>query len=48
MTLREEGILLALAGKTTLEEVLSATHSNDEAEPRATVRRRRPEPVTVG
>jgi type IV pilus assembly protein PilB len=29
LTLREEGILLALDGKTCLEEVLSVTHSED-------------------
>jgi type IV pilus assembly protein PilB len=29
LTLREEGVLLALEGKTCLEEVLAATHSED-------------------
>jgi len=29
LSLREEGVLLALDGKTTLEEVLAATHSED-------------------
>ena len=29
LSLREEGILVALAGKTSLEEVLAATHSDD-------------------
>jgi type II secretory ATPase GspE/PulE/Tfp pilus assembly ATPase PilB-like protein len=33
LTLREEGVLLALAGKTSLEEILRVTHSEgDEAE----------------
>jgi type IV pilus assembly protein PilB len=31
MTLREEGALLALEGKTSLEEVLRVTHTDDEA-----------------
>lgn len=31
LTLRQEGVLVALAGKTSLEEVLRATHSEDEA-----------------
>ena len=30
LTLREEGVLLALEGKTMLEEVLSVTHSEEE------------------
>jgi type II secretory ATPase GspE/PulE/Tfp pilus assembly ATPase PilB-like protein len=29
LTLREEGVLLALEGKTCLEEVLATTHSED-------------------
>jgi type II secretory ATPase GspE/PulE/Tfp pilus assembly ATPase PilB-like protein len=29
LSLREEGVLLALDGKTCLEEVLAATHSED-------------------
>jgi hypothetical protein len=33
--LREEGVLLAQAGKTSLEEVLSVTHSDDMAEVQA-------------
>jgi len=33
LTLREEGVLLALSGKTTLEEVLRVTHSEDEPDP---------------
>ena len=33
LTLREEGILVALQGKTTLEEVLSVTHTEDELLP---------------
>jgi type IV pilus assembly protein PilB len=31
LTLREEGVLLALDGKTSLEEVLAVTHSEDTA-----------------
>ena len=30
LTLREEGVLISLAGKTSLEEVLRATHSEDD------------------
>jgi type IV pilus assembly protein PilB len=30
LTLREEGVLIALAGKTSLEEVLRATHNEDD------------------
>jgi type IV pilus assembly protein PilB len=30
LTLRDEGVLLALAGKTSLEEVLRVTHSEDD------------------
>jgi type II secretory ATPase GspE/PulE/Tfp pilus assembly ATPase PilB-like protein len=33
LTLREEGILVAIQGKTTLEEVLSVTHTEDELLP---------------
>lgn len=32
LTLREEGVLLAIEGKTSLEEVLGVTHSDDPAE----------------
>lgn len=32
LTLREEGVLLALDGKTTLEEVLRVTHSENEGD----------------
>jgi type IV pilus assembly protein PilB len=32
LTLREEGILVALAGKSSLEEVLSVTHNEDAGE----------------
>jgi type IV pilus assembly protein PilB len=32
LTLRGEGLLMAGDGKTTLEEILNVTHSNDEAE----------------
>ena len=47
LTLREEGVRLALDGQTCLEEVLTVTHSEDtnaEAPRRA---RRVPEPVEV-
>ena len=30
LTLREEGVLLAIAGKTSLEEILRVTHNDDE------------------
>ena len=33
LTLREEGVLLAIAGKTNLEEVLRVTHTDDETSP---------------
>jgi type IV pilus assembly protein PilB len=39
LTLREEGVLIALAGTASLEEVLSVTHNEDagdQAKPRAT------------
>jgi type II secretory ATPase GspE/PulE/Tfp pilus assembly ATPase PilB-like protein len=32
LTLRQEGVLLALAGKTSLEEILRVTHSEGEDE----------------
>jgi len=35
LSLREEGVLLALAGKTPLEEVLSVTHSEEMGEAQA-------------
>ncbi|MEM1329201.1 MAG: ATPase, T2SS/T4P/T4SS family [Planctomycetota bacterium] len=35
LTLREEGVELALAGKTSLEEVLRVTHTDAENEPHA-------------
>lgn len=38
LTLREEGVLVALAGKSSLEEVLRATHIEDEAEPLQPIR----------
>jgi type IV pilus assembly protein PilB len=52
LSLREEGVLLALDGKTTLEEVLAATHSEDmSAEPANPVETPNPaslQPVEVG
>ena len=40
LTLREEGVLLAIAGRTSLEEILRVTHDEDvEAAPGATVAR---------
>ncbi|MFB3890801.1 MAG: GspE/PulE family protein [Phycisphaerae bacterium] len=50
MTLREEGLLLAQGGKTTLEEVLGATHSGGASPPAAGERKLHSdeaEPVTV-
>jgi type II secretory ATPase GspE/PulE/Tfp pilus assembly ATPase PilB-like protein len=44
LTLREEGVLLALAGKTSLEEILSVTHCGDvtaEAAPAKPVKGRK-------
>jgi len=35
LTLREEGVLVAMEGKTSLEEVLSVTHSDDAADTNA-------------
>ena len=35
LSLREEGVLLSLAGKTSLEEVLRVTHTDGEGEPAA-------------
>jgi uncharacterized protein YpbB len=32
LTLREEGVLLALEGKSSLEEILTVTHSQDTSE----------------
>ena len=32
LSLREEGILLALEGKSSLEEILTVTHSQDTSE----------------
>jgi type IV pilus assembly protein PilB len=34
LSLREEGVLLALQGKTSLEEILSVTRGDDEPQPR--------------
>ena len=46
LSLREEGVLLALDGKTSLEEVLAATHSEDtSAEPAEPVET--PNPVSL-
>jgi type IV pilus assembly protein PilB len=33
LTLREEGVLIALQGRTSLEEVLAVTHADDEMQP---------------
>lgn len=35
LTLREEGVLLAMDGKTSLEEILRVTQNDDEVEPNA-------------
>jgi type IV pilus assembly protein PilB len=47
LTLREEGILLALEGKTCLEEILSATHSEDTHADASPLKSAAPEPVEV-
>ncbi|MHC4211446.1 MAG: ATPase, T2SS/T4P/T4SS family [Planctomycetota bacterium] len=38
LTLREEGVRLAMRGRSSLEEVLRATHVDDESEPVGTER----------
>jgi type IV pilus assembly protein PilB len=47
LTLREEGVLLALEGKTSLEEVLAVTHSEDTACEAPVGRDPTPQPVEV-
>jgi type IV pilus assembly protein PilB len=47
LTLREEGVLLALEGKTCLEEILSATHSEDTHVDASPLKSAAPEPVEV-
>ncbi len=47
LSLREEGVLLALDGKTALEEVLAVTHSEDTSAELATPARRSQEPAGV-
>ncbi len=47
LTLREEGVLLALAGKTCLEEVLAVTHSEDTSPEPTKVEGVPPKPVEV-
>ena len=47
MTLREEGIRLAMDGKTCLEEVLAVTHSEDTNVDAPDRTSRAPEPVEV-
>ncbi len=47
LTLREEGVLLALDGKTCLEEVLAVTHSEDTSVEPTDSSNARPEPVEV-
>jgi type IV pilus assembly protein PilB len=41
LSLREEGVLLAIAGKTSVEEVLRATHDDGEEAPDRDARRQR-------
>jgi type II secretory ATPase GspE/PulE/Tfp pilus assembly ATPase PilB-like protein len=43
LTLREEGVLLAVAGKTSLEEIMRVTHNEDND-----VRPATPRPEIVG
>jgi type IV pilus assembly protein PilB len=47
LTLREEGVLLALDGKASLEEVLSVTHSEDVHSEVPAPARQTPEPAEV-
>jgi type IV pilus assembly protein PilB len=47
LTLREEGVLLALDGKTSLEEVLAVTHSEDTAVAGPLAEGATPQPVEV-
>ena len=47
LTLREEGVLLALDGKTSLEEVLAVTHSEDTSSSVSDRPNSVPEPVEV-
>jgi len=47
LTLREEGVLLALDGRTCLEEVLAVTHSEDTGAEAARHKRGVPEPAEV-
>jgi len=47
LTLREEGVLLALEGRTCLEEVLAVTHSEDTGAEALRRKRRVPEPAEV-
>lgn len=47
LTLREEGVLLALDGQTCLEEVLAVTHSEDTGAEASRRARRVPEPAEV-
>jgi len=42
LTLRQEGVLLALAGKSSLEEVLRVTHSDDDEDAPDAGRARKP------
>jgi predicted NUDIX family phosphoesterase len=48
LSLREEGVLLALDGKTSLEEVLAVTHSEDMNETVAGEKPQRREMVVIG
>jgi hypothetical protein len=50
---REEGVLIALAGKSSLEEVLSVTHNEDGGEkavlkPKADLPKAKPASTTIG
>ena len=45
LTLREEGVLIALAGKSSLEEVLSVTHNEDSGAKETTPSKAKADPV---
>ena len=47
LTLRQEGVLLALDGQTCLEEVLTVTHSEDTGAEASRRKRGVPEPAEV-
>ena len=46
-TLRQEGVLVALEGRTSLEEALSVTHNEDESVPASARRQVHREPTAA-